>query len=171
MEKLITITKVEYEDGTYGKKQLITDEKGNVWKIPEKRQELWPSIETNINSQVNLDVQEYKGKKYIAGVEIVGIPPTPPSPKPVVQPTPQPSPQPVQSVTSPAKPQFSDDVAPRERGMCLKELGEWFRSGKMDDKTFLGKESKFGAIYWRVYWLSINHGIGITAEDLTKPKT
>jgi hypothetical protein len=88
-EQIITIVKTQYENSDFGKKLVITDSDGKQWKIPEKRQGLWPIAEQN--KTVILTISAFQGNNYISEIKpaVAKNATTQPAPQPIQQTPPQ----------------------------------------------------------------------------------
>ncbi len=135
-----------------------TDTYGNLWvtpkgggdevKIGSKRSQLHELFEQD--KAIMLHWETYKGKAYVSDAKLVeGELPAP---------QPQGKALPVsRKVNNGAN---NDGIAPQERGMWYKELGEMLRAGDIDKTTPMGK-------VWRsAYYTEMSRVLGISVKEV-----
>ena len=63
------------------------------------------------------------------------------------------------------KPQEPLEIAPQERGMWFKELGECIRGGFITREEIFGKKNKVALALWQSYFGNMMVGLSIKAEN------
>lgn len=150
----------------------FTDKAGKEYKVGVKRLKYFENIiKPEMAVQLSYAMSTF-GKEYIYKAELVsGKLPTPTSEAP-------------QSQTSPVKKEMPQEVsktaiAPQEKGMFIKELGEMIRSNTFKRETEIGKVGRafYLAEMCRVLGFSGKTALvdilkdwGITSEDFKEPK-
>ena len=137
---------------------FFKDKAGEEHKIGEKREnqeKLIDLVENNPDRAVKLTFDEYKGRSYIVGIELLEIPVdgekiTEQQAAPPVAPT------------KPAPPVAPTKPAPQELGMWWKELGKCIRSGLID-KDFPNSAVKIRGQYYKQ--METVTGISMKKED------
>ncbi len=136
-----TVEENDYHD------MLFTDKGGGAHKVSNKRVKYFEMIKPGVAIQLNL-AQAY-GKEYIySAVTVASGLPTATSPAlPPANPAP-----------APGIAETKHEVSPQERGMFLKELGEWLRSDKLDMTKPVNKALR------TAYWIQMLFALDVTIE-------
>lgn len=144
----VIVVGVTRED-EYGNLMVTPKGGGEEIRIGSKRSQLHPLFQQGV--AVMLHWETYKGRPYVADAKLVeGELPPPTAPDKIL-------PEHQEEIKKALAPQ----IAPQERGMCLKEVGECIRSGQLD-KDFPKSVVKIKSEYYKL----ISKGSGIEFKQV-----
>lgn len=55
-------------------------------------------------------------------------------------------------------------IEPQERGMWMKEVGEFIRRGELTKDSIMGEKNPLAIKLWNVYWVGMKIGLSIKVE-------